>query len=228
MAIELKTPSADELDDVVRALRNWQRDDTPIQLHPGDLGWHWRFGAEVLAAAVRTWSRGGKILAIGFLDSPEVLRMTVAPEVWCEEELAREVVLGLSELERGVLPAGKVSVEVPDSTRVQDLLSCGVWRNGDPWTPLRLELAAPVDETDLRTEVVASPEQVSEFTAVHPTRSLNPDRCSAEPPDSPRSASITSTWARGHPRRTTSSTSAYWRSVDSVWSRTCAIEDWRT
>ena len=163
----MKTPGADELDDVVRALHSWQRDDAPIQLHPGDLGWHWRFGAEVLAAAVRTWSRGGKILAIGFLDSPDVLRMTVAPEVWCEEELAREVVLGLSEPERGILPAGKVSVEVPGSTRVQDLLSCGVWSNGDPWTPLRLELAAPVDETELRTEVVASLEQVSEFTAVH-------------------------------------------------------------
>jgi len=47
VAIELKTPGADELDDVVRALRNWQRDDAPMQLHPGDLGWHWRFGAEV-------------------------------------------------------------------------------------------------------------------------------------------------------------------------------------
>ena len=101
MAIELKTPSVDELDDVVRALRNWQRDDTPIQLHPGDLGWHWRFGAEVLAAAVRTWSRGGKILAVRFLDSPDVLRMTVVPEVWRENELARAVASDLSEPERG-------------------------------------------------------------------------------------------------------------------------------
>lgn len=166
MGIELKTPGVDELDDVVRALRNWQRDDAPIQLHPGDLGWHWRFGAEVLAAAVRTWSRGGKILAIGFLDSPDVLRMTVAPEVWREDELVRAVASDLSEPESGILSVGKVSVEVPDSTRLQGLLSDGAWINGDPWTPLGLEVAAPVDEMDLWTEVVALPEQVSECTTV--------------------------------------------------------------
>lgn len=167
MAIELNTPDVDELDGVVLALRSWQRDDAPIQLHPGDLGWHWQFGAAVLAATVRTWTRGGKILAVGFLDSPDVLRMTVAPEVWSENELARDVVSDLSEPERGVLPAGKVSVEVPDGTRVQELLSKGVWSFGDPWTPLRLELATTVGETELRTEVVASAEQVSECTAVH-------------------------------------------------------------
>ncbi len=167
MTTELNNPDVRELDDVVQALRRWQRDDAPIQLHPGDLGWHWRFGAEVLAAAVRTWSRGGKILAVGFLDGPDVLRMTVAPEAWREEDLARELVADLSKPERGVLAAGKVSVEAPDGTRVQELLSDGVWRNGDPWTPLRLDLAAPVDETDLRTEVVVSAEQVSECTAVH-------------------------------------------------------------
>ena len=32
-----------------------------------------------LAAALRTWSRDGQLLAIGFLDGPEVFRMTVAP-----------------------------------------------------------------------------------------------------------------------------------------------------
>lgn len=167
MTTELNNPGVRELDEVVHALRRWQRDDAPIQLHPGDLGWHWRLGAEVLAAAVRTWSRGGKILAVGFLDGPDVLRMTIAPEAWREEDLAREVVADLSEPERGVMPAGKVSVEVPDGTRVQELLSDGVWSNGDPWTPLRLGLAAPVDETGLRTEVVVSAEQVSECTAVH-------------------------------------------------------------
>ena len=82
--IERDTPKVGELDDVVGALRSWQREDAPVQLHPGDLGWHWRFGAEVLAAAVRTWSRDGEMLAVGFVDSPDVLRMTVAPEVWRE------------------------------------------------------------------------------------------------------------------------------------------------
>lgn len=167
MAIELDTPKVDELDDVVGTLRSWQREDGPVQLHPGDLGWQWRFGAKVLAAAVRTWSRGGEILAVGFLDSPDVLRMTVAPEVWWEEEFARAVVADLSEPDRGVLPAGEVSVEAPNGTRVQEGLTEGVWDTGEPWTPLRLELAAPVDQTGLQTEVVASAEQVYECTAVH-------------------------------------------------------------
>ena len=82
-------------------------------------------------------------------------------------DLARELVADLSEPERGVMPAGKVSVEVPDGTRVQELLSGGIWSNGEPWTPLRLGLAAPVDQTGLQTEVVLSAEQVSECTAVH-------------------------------------------------------------
>lgn len=151
----------------MRALRWWQRDDAPIQLHPGDLVWHWQVGADVLAAAVRTWSRDGEIVAVGFLDSPDVLRMTVAPLAWRDEELARSVVADLSDRQRGVLPAGKVSVEVPDGTRIQELLSEGVWCSGEPWTPLRFDLATPPDQTPLRTEVVESAEQVSECTAVH-------------------------------------------------------------
>jgi hypothetical protein len=51
-------------------------------------------------------------------------------------------------------------------------------------------------------------------------RSLNPFRPSAERPDRPRSASITSTAERGQPSRTASSASAYWRAVDSVLFRT--------
>jgi hypothetical protein len=41
-----------------------------MQLHPGDVGWFWRFGAEATAAAARTWSRDGRILAVGLLDGP--------------------------------------------------------------------------------------------------------------------------------------------------------------
>jgi GNAT superfamily N-acetyltransferase len=166
MAVEMGTPDVDRLGDVVSALRRWQRDDAPIQLHPGDLGWHWQFGAAVTAAAVRTWSRGGDVLAVGFLDSPEVLRMTVAPEVWRDEELARRVVADVSDLRRGVLPAGAVSVEAPDGTRVQALLDEAGWRAADPWTPLRLDLTEPVGRTGLRVEVVG-PEQVPVCTAVH-------------------------------------------------------------
>ena len=68
MTIELHQPDAGGLGEVVGALREWQYDGAPMQLHPGDLGWFWRFGAEATAAAVRTWSRDGRILAVGLLD----------------------------------------------------------------------------------------------------------------------------------------------------------------
>jgi ribosomal protein S18 acetylase RimI-like enzyme len=166
VAIELSTPNLGQLGHVVSALRGWQHDGSPMQLHPGDLGWNWRSGAEAMAAALRIWSRDGQILAVGFVDSPEVLRMTVAPGVWREKELADRVVADVSEPARGVLPAGKVSVEAPDGTLVRDLLSEGGWSAGEPWTPLRRDLTGPVDAVDVRIEAIG-PERVSVFTAVH-------------------------------------------------------------
>ncbi|GAA0343323.1 hypothetical protein NE235_01560 [Actinoallomurus spadix] len=54
MAIELGKPGVNGLSETVGVLRQWQYDGAPWQLHPGDLGWFWRFGAEATAAAVRT------------------------------------------------------------------------------------------------------------------------------------------------------------------------------
>lgn len=166
MAIELNTPDVGQLGDVVRALRDWQHDASPMQLHPGDLGWYWRFGAAAVAEAVRSWSRDGQLVAVGFLDGPDVFRMTVAPQVRRDDELAQQVVADVTEPGRGVLPAGKVSVETPDGTRVQDLLTDTGWSVGESWTPLRRDLTGPVAETDMRIEVV-DPARVPEFTSVH-------------------------------------------------------------
>ena len=165
-ASEMRTPDVGQLGDVVRTLRDWQHEASPIQLHPGDLGWYWQFGAEAVAASIRTWSRGGELLAIGFLDGSAVLRLTVAPEVWREEELAHQVVADASDPLRGVLPAGKVSIETPDGTRVRELLSDAGWNAGEPWTPLRRDLTVPVRQTGLRIEVIG-PGQESDYTAVH-------------------------------------------------------------
>src|SRR6185295_18943578 len=74
MAIELGRPGVDELGEAVGALRGWQHEGAPMQLHPGDLGWLWRFGAEATAAAVRIWRRDGRVLAVGLLDGPTQLR----------------------------------------------------------------------------------------------------------------------------------------------------------
>jgi GNAT superfamily N-acetyltransferase len=164
--ITLSTPGVGRLAEVVEALGDWQHETAPMQLHPGDLGWFWRFGAEAVAAALRTWSRGGQVVAVGFLDGPDVLRLTVAPEVRQEEELAQQVLADVSDPQRGVLPAGEVSVESPDGTRVQGLLADAGWSVGEPWTPLRRDLSGPVEPPGVRIEVVRSGHE-SEFTAVH-------------------------------------------------------------
>jgi ribosomal protein S18 acetylase RimI-like enzyme len=166
MAIELSTPGVDRLGDVLRALRDWQDDAAPMQLHPGDLGWHGRFGAVATASAVRTWSRADELLAVGFLDGKDILRLTVAPTGWRDDELARRIVADASEPNRGVLPSGPVSVETPDGTRVRDVLREAGWAEGEGWTPLRRDLTEAVEDPGLRIEVVEVGHE-SEFTAVH-------------------------------------------------------------
>ena len=166
VAITLSTPNVGGLSDAVGALREWQHDASPMQLHPGDLGWFWQFGAETTAAAVRIWSRDAQILAVGLLDSHELLRLTIAPDAQRDEELAQQLVAGLAVPERGVLPAGKVAVETPNGALVQDLLREVGWNADEPWTPLRRDLTEPVKQRGLRIELIA-PEQAAAYTAVH-------------------------------------------------------------
>nr|CTQ99310.1 COG0456: Acetyltransferases [Kibdelosporangium sp. MJ126-NF4] len=165
MAIVLGKPGVDGLGEAVDALREWQYEGAPMQLHPGDVGWFWRFGAEATAAAVRTWSRDGRILAVGMLDGPELLRLTIAPDVRRDEHLARQMVADMIEPERGVLPSGKVNVEAPMDALVQDLLAEEGWNADDPWTPLRRDLTEPVQGPGVRIEVIG-PEQAHVRTAI--------------------------------------------------------------
>jgi len=154
MAIVMGTPGVDGLREVVDALREWQGDGTPMQLHPGDIGWFWRFGPEATAAAVRTWSRDGRVLAVGLLDGPTVLRLTTAPDVRHDDELAQRLVDDVTEPERGVLVDRKVSVEAPAGALVHDLLGEVGWHLGESWTPLRRDLTAQVPDPDTRIEVI--------------------------------------------------------------------------
>ena len=166
MAIVLGKPDVDRISEAVDVLREWQRDDAPMQLHPGDLGWFWRFGAEATAAAVRTWTRDGEILAVGLLDGPDVLRLTTAPEAARDEALAQQLVADVTEPGRGVLPAGKVYLEAPTGALVHDLLFHAGWNADDPWTPLRRDLTDPVERPRLRIDVVG-PDQAHVRSAVH-------------------------------------------------------------
>ena len=121
------TPGVGRLDDAVGVLREWQYEGAPMQLHPGDLGWFWRFGAAATAAAVRTWRRDGRIVAVGLLDDPTLLRVTIAPDAHRDEELAQRLVDDLTEPERGVLIERTVHVDAPLGALVHDLLSEDGW-----------------------------------------------------------------------------------------------------
>lgn len=164
MAIAVARPGVDGLGEVVAALRAWQSDPAPIQLHPGDLGWFWRFGAEATAAAVRTWRRHGRVLAVGLLDGPALLRLTIAPDARRDEELARHLRADVCDPRRGILPAGRVRVESPRDALLKELLADDGWAGAEPWTPLRRDLTRPVPDPGVRIEVVgpeAAPARVA-------------------------------------------------------------------
>jgi len=165
MAIVMAGPEVGGLGEVVDVLREWQYDGGPVQLHPGDVGWYWRFGVEQTAAAVRTWSRDGEILAVGMLDEPDLLRLAIAPEAQRDEDVAQQIVEDLCNPECGVLIEGKVYVESPTGALVQELLFKDGWELDEPWTPLRRDLAEPVQDPGVRIEVV-TPEQAPLRTAV--------------------------------------------------------------
>lgn len=165
VSMVLSTPGVDGLSEVVRVLREWQYDGTPMQLHPGDLGWHWRFGAEATAAAVRSWGRDGKILAVGLLDRPRLFRLAIAPEAQHDEELARHMVADVTQPERGVLPHGEVYVEARFGELFRGLLFDDGWEADEPWTPLRRDLAEPVEDCGVRIEMTG-PERAHVRAAV--------------------------------------------------------------
>ncbi|MEU3074402.1 GNAT family N-acetyltransferase [Streptomyces laurentii] len=167
-AVTWSEPGADGLGEAVGVLREWRAEGTPAQLHPGDLGWFWRSGAAATAAAVRLWrGHGGRVLAVGLLDGPDLLRLAFAPDVRRNEELARRLAGDVTEPGHGVLPEGRVNVEAPADSPLLDLLAAEYgWRTDEPWTPLARGLADPVEEPGVRVEVVG-PERAEAFAAVH-------------------------------------------------------------
>ncbi|EHY91232.1 acetyltransferase [Saccharomonospora azurea NA-128] len=154
MTITLSIPAVGGLPAAVDALRHWQDDDAPWQLHPGDVGWYWRFGADATAAALRTWRRGARILAVGLQDGPALLRLALAPDALRDEELAHRLVDDLGDPRRGVLPDGPVSLEAPANSLVRDLLPERGWSADESWTSLRHDLTQPVPDPGVRVEVV--------------------------------------------------------------------------
>jgi len=162
----LETPTVDDLHHVLEVLREWQVPDAPFQLHPGDVGWFWRTGAETTAASIRTWSRDGEHAAVGLLDGADLLRLAIAPDLQQDEGLAAQVVADVGQPDRGVLPDGEVYVELPVGAHVRDALGRVGWGSDEPWTVLRRDLSDPVEDPGLRVAVVG-PELAPAWSEVH-------------------------------------------------------------
>ncbi|WP_022916314.1 GNAT family N-acetyltransferase [Ruania albidiflava] len=173
MSLQLSTPDQDGLAAAVAALRSWQHDVAPMQLHPGDLGWYERYGSQRAAAAVRTWSQDGQLLALAFLDEADLARLTTAPEVSADEAVAAAIAADLDDPARGVLPAGRAYVEAPDTYAVKPALEARGWLVDEAWTPLRRDLAEPVDDPGLRVEEVG-PERAADWAGVLSSAFGNP------------------------------------------------------
>ncbi len=143
----------------------------PVQLHPGDLGWQWRFGADVLADGLRVWRHDEEIVAIGFVDldvpvgEMGVIRMALAPSVDQNDEVARALVRDLEDSSVGVLPAGSAAVEARFGLAFRSLLDARGWLPDEPWTPMRRDLTDAVEDSALRVETVG-PSRVEERVAV--------------------------------------------------------------
>lgn len=159
------TPTPDELAAVLEAMGPWQRDPDLAALHPGDLGWNQQFGAGALAAALRLWHRDGRLVAVGLLDAPDLLRLALAPDGVDDETLAQELADDLDG-DGSVFAPGPASVEARSAGRLGEVLTGRGWTPGEAWTPLVRDLAEPVEEQPLRIEPV-DPDRVEDRVVVH-------------------------------------------------------------
>ena len=154
MRFELLTPTLDQLDALVADVSSWQQDGLPIQWHPGDLGWQWRFGSITLAESLRLWTADDTTMAIGFVDEASLISMAIAPSADHDEELAQALVRDLEDRAAGILAAHKLIVEARFGTAFRSLLHSHGWVDDDPWTPLVRHLSHPVSGNAPRVKIV--------------------------------------------------------------------------
>ncbi|ACL41251.1 GCN5-related N-acetyltransferase [Pseudarthrobacter chlorophenolicus A6] len=166
MDVNVRTPDVNELNQILRVLEQWQCDGGPLDLHPGDLGWYSLRGPAATAAAIRVWSCGDTALAIALLDGPQLLRFAMDPSLRQDESLAVRIVADVGEPATGVLDAGSATIEARGAYALSEQLTKEGWLPGDPWTPLKLNLAAPIDTGGPHVEII-EPDRTDEWVSVH-------------------------------------------------------------
>ncbi len=137
-----------------------------MQLHPGDVGFHWSGGPEATAAALRVWSRAERIVAVGLLDGPRLLRMAIDPELQGDEGLIHRLLVDITEPVRGVLDPGSAVVEARCGDLLSQVLIDHGWQYDEPWTPFHRDLSGPVVDCGLRIERVG-PDRAHVWVGVH-------------------------------------------------------------
>jgi ribosomal protein S18 acetylase RimI-like enzyme len=162
----LITPDTSTLGAVIEAVRDWAVDPDLAPLHVGDLGWNQQLGADTLARALRTWRIDDRLVAVGLLDEPTLLRLVVAPEHRHDDALVADLVADIGADDGRVLPPGEVVLEARFDGPLRDVLAAQGWVPDEPWTPLVRDLSTSVPAPHLRVEEVDA-DRVADRLAVH-------------------------------------------------------------
>lgn len=157
MDITLHGVESSGLGEALASLASFQVEGGAVQLHPGDLGWALRAGADRITADLRVWRRVGEIVALAWVDVDDLLpRLAISPTVDQDRAVAEQIVADLTDPSRGVLPEGEGTVEARCGTALRALLVERGWTADEAWTPLHRSLTAPVEDCGLRTEVLSA------------------------------------------------------------------------
>jgi ribosomal protein S18 acetylase RimI-like enzyme len=147
-------PTTTDLPGIIDTVGSWQREGLPLQVHPGDLGWYQRFGAEALASALRVWTVGDDPAAVGFLDESELIRMAISPDHSDDQALAEAILADFTGDLTELLPAGKGIVEARFGSALQHTLTEAGWGSDEAWTTLHRDLSEPIPSVTQRIETV--------------------------------------------------------------------------
>lgn len=179
MSVTLLQPTPTDLPRVIDVVASWQRDGAPVQVHPGDLGWYQRFGAEALAAALRVWVRDEEAVAVGFLDESNLIRMAIAPIAGDDVDVAQHIADDFTGALDRVLAPGRGVAEVRFGHALRRVLADRGWTADDPWVPLFRDLKQSVTPSPLTIRRVGSEsvaDRVLVEAAAFPGASLTAER----------------------------------------------------